>query len=47
MAEEEAQIVNAGQIQQEMMPISRACWFCYSIEIFMSRKKRKVLLCDN
>ena len=43
----EAKLSGTGQIQLEMVPIGRKCWFCYSIEIFMSRKKRKVILCDN
>ena len=30
-----------------LCPLGGTCWSCYSIEIFMSRKKRKVLLCDN
>ena len=40
----EAKLSGTGQIQLEMVPIRSTCWFCYSIEIFMSRKKIKVLL---
>jgi len=43
----EAKFSGTGQIQLEMVLIRRSCWFCYSIEIFMSRKKREVLLFDN
>jgi hypothetical protein len=43
---EEAKLSGTGQIQLKMVPIRRTC-FCYSIEFFLSRKKRKVLRCDN
>jgi len=43
----EARLSGTGQIQLEMAPIRRTCWFCYFVEIFMSKKKRKLLLCDN
>jgi len=28
-----------------LCPLGGTCWSCYSIRIFMSRKKKKVLLC--
>jgi hypothetical protein len=47
MTEEEAILSRADLIQLEISPLCEIIEIFYSMKIFMSREKKKVLLCSN